>query len=585
MKKIVFISLAVIFTTIPAFAQTTIYVNASAGGNNNGSSWTDAYTSLQSALNTASSGDEIWVAKGTYYPSSAYDLTNTSRYYHFRMINGVGIYGGFAGTETAVNQRTNFGVGESNETILSGDIGTPNDSTDNCYHVFYHPSGINTTAILDGFTITKGNGDGSDPFDDAGGMYNSSSSPTINNCTFISNSSINDGGGMKNVSSSSPVVTNSLFVRNTAPYGAGVFFFQSYAVFNNVTIALNNATASGGGGGIRKVGNSGNTSITFNNCIIWGNTSNTSAYQISSGSSGIITLNYSCYANGTGDVSGTITATNNNITSDPLFVDANNGDYRIDGESPAADAGNNSYNSQTYDIRGNGFSRKLSKTDGSAGTIDMGAYEFKFGSDPMPVELTSFTSTILNNKVKLSWQTATEVNNYGFEIQRLEVRSQNTEWNQIGFVNGYGNSNSPKEYSFIDENITAGTYKYRLKQINNDGTFEYSDVVEVSFSTPDNFTLDQNYPNPFNPTTKIRYTIAPPNLPKGEASVGTSFMKFVTLKVYNELGEEVATLVKEIKQPGSYEVEWNASKFASGVYLYKLTSGNFTETKKMLLMK
>ncbi|MEI7983729.1 MAG: LamG domain-containing protein, partial [Bacteroidota bacterium] len=152
----------------------TIYVNDNASGKNDGTDWTDAYSSLQSALDNAVSSDQIWVAAGTYTPTSAYDLTNTSRYYHFRMIDGVAIYGGFAGTETDVTQRTNFGAGQTNETILSGDLlnndnfdyanggyqGTTGD--DNCYHVIFNINSISpvltNTAILDGFTIKGGNG-------------------------------------------------------------------------------------------------------------------------------------------------------------------------------------------------------------------------------------------------------------------------------------------------------------------------------------------------------------------------------------------------------------------------------------------
>ena len=203
----------------------------------------------------------------------------------------------------------------------------------------------------------------------------------------------------------------------------------------------------------------------------------------------------------------------------------------------------------------------------------------------MPVELVSFTANSVGNNIDLKWKTITEVNNYGFEIQKSEVSSQNSEFETVGFVDGHGNSNSPKEYSFTDESITSGTYKYRLKQINNDGTFEYSDIVEVSISVPENFSLEQNYPNPFNPTTKIRYTIAPANLTKGEASVGTSFMKFVTLKVYNALGEEIAALVNEQKPAGSYEVEFDASELSSGIYFYELTAGSFTATKKLILLR
>lgn len=564
-----------------SFAQTTIYVNASAGGGN-GSSWADAYTSFQSALTAASSGDEIWVAKGTYKPSQDYGLGDESnaRLYHFRMINGVAIYGGFAGSETAVSQRTDYGVGGANETILSGDIGTVSDNSDNCYHVFYHPNslGLDATAILDGFTITLGNANDSfSPHRQGGGMYNDTSSPTIINAIFMSNTSNLVGGGIY-CSSSSPIITNSLFGSNTSSStGGGIYLSQSHPTITNTTVTLNHSTF---GGGMILV-NSSNP--TFNNSIIWGNTAGTNGNQIRA-NSGTATLNYSCYANGANDVTvtgGTVTATNNNITSDPQFVDANNGDYRITGSSPAADAGDNSNNSQTFDIRGAGYSRKLNKTDGTAGTIDMGAYEYQFGDDPLPVELTSFTANVKGVNVALNWETATEVNNYGFEIEKSEFRSQdseekNNEWKKIGFVNGHGNSNSPKFYTFTDNSKLSGSYSYRLKQIDFDGKFEYSPVVEISLMKSLQFALEQNYPNPFNPTTKISFTIP---------SSGNDLSAFTTLKIYDILGREITALVNEKKSAGHYEIDFNASNLSSGIYFYTLSSGNFIQTKKMLVIK
>ena len=215
----------------------------------------------------------------------------------------------------------------------------------------------------------------------------------------------------------------------------------------------------------------------------------------------------------------------------------------------------------------------------------------------IPIELTSFTATVLQNEkaVQLEWSTATETNNSGFEIQRtsplpspyqgegVPTSRDGRGWKKIGFVPGFGTTTEPKSYSFINEDVTTGNYNYRLKQIDFDGTFTYSNEIEVEIDfTPKEFVLYQNYPNPFNPTTKIKYRIplSPPLL-KGESEAGG----FVSLKVYDVLGNEVATLVNENKHAGSYEVEFSAANLANGVYFYKLRVSDFVETKKMILMK
>lgn len=187
---------------------------------------------------------------------------------------------------------------------------------------------------------------------------------------------------------------------------------------------------------------------------------------------------------------------------------------------------------------------------------------------PLPVVLTSFTAIDFKEGVVLEWITATEVNNYGFEIERKE---ENTSWQIIGFVQGHGNSNSPKEYSFTNTPLGGTKFKYRLKQIDFDGTFEYSNEIEVNLQTPLFFLLNQNHPNPFNPNTTIKFSIP--------------HSQFVTLKVYDVLGREVATLVNEEKAPGNYEVKFNGSNLPSGVYCYRLQAGSFSQTKKLLLLK
>ena len=142
-----------------------------------------------------------------------------------------------------------------------------------------------------------------------------------------------------------------------------------------------------------------------------------------------------------------------------------------------------------------------------------GFSEFGIGGasdNALPVELSFFSASIISSSVKLSWQTATEVNNYGFEVERQSHTSTPlslTEWEKLGFVTGNGNSNSPKTYSFVDNKISAGKYSYRLKQIDNNGQFEYSKTIEVDLGAPKKFELSQNYPNPFNPTTTIRFSL------------------------------------------------------------------------------
>ncbi|MCX7876835.1 MAG: T9SS type A sorting domain-containing protein [Melioribacteraceae bacterium] len=189
---------------------------------------------------------------------------------------------------------------------------------------------------------------------------------------------------------------------------------------------------------------------------------------------------------------------------------------------------------------------------------------------PLPVQLTSFTASLYDNKVKLNWSTATEINNYGFNIER---KTENDDWNKIAFVNGNGNSNSPKDYTFVDINPPTGKVFYRLKQIDFDGTYEYSNIVEVDIATPQMFVLEQNYPNPFNPETNISYKI--PN------------ECYVTLKVYDIIGNEISTLVNEFQKSGSYNYKFSTGqlKLTSGIYFYKLQAGHFSQTKKFIIMK
>lgn len=199
-------------------------------------------------------------------------------------------------------------------------------------------------------------------------------------------------------------------------------------------------------------------------------------------------------------------------------------------------------------------------------------------SGPIPVELASFTANISGNSVILNWSTASEVNNMGFEIEKSKVNSQKSNesgWEKIGFVEGKGTTTEIQNYSFKDDlaltrNLSHTLY-YRLKQIDFDGSFTYSNEIEIELTIPVEFTLEQNYPNPFNPSTKISW----------QSPVGSH----QTIKVFDVLGNEIATLVDGYKPAGSYEVEFDASSFSSGVYFYQLKTGDFVQTRKMILIR
>ena len=194
-------------------------------------------------------------------------------------------------------------------------------------------------------------------------------------------------------------------------------------------------------------------------------------------------------------------------------------------------------------------------------------------SGVIPVELSSFTAVGMKNGIQLNWETASETNNLGFDIERSINRK---EFQKIGFVNGKGTTTQKSTYSFIDESAGSAKQYYRLKQIDLDGAFKYSSTVEVDLSVPETFSLSQNYPNPFNPATTL--------------SFGLPVESEITLAIYNSLGELVNVAAKGIYQAGNYSVNFNASDLTSGIYYYNLkavgTNGNeFVKTAKMLLMK
>jgi len=204
-------------------------------------------------------------------------------------------------------------------------------------------------------------------------------------------------------------------------------------------------------------------------------------------------------------------------------------------------------------------------------------------SSIIPVELVSFNANVNDNTVQLFWNTATETNNTGFEVERRSLSPTHSlkevafgEWNNVAFISGNGTTTELQSYSFEDEELVTGKYQYRLKQIDFDGSYSYSNVVEIEILNPNKFKLEQNYPNPFNPGTTISYQIPTASN--------------VSLKIYDVLGKEIATLVDEYKPAGNFEVEFfvgqdSSPDIASGVYFYELKAGSFIQTRKMILLQ
>jgi hypothetical protein len=315
-------------------------------------------------------------------------------------------------------------------------------------------------------------------------MFNfSSSSPTITNSTFANNYASHGGGGMCNSSSSSPTITNSTFTNNFANVdGGGMYNYDSSPNITNSTFTNNNANSVGGG---MYNSSSSSSSPTITNCIFWDNTQNsnnsTAGADIHDNNSTptvtyCLTQANSTYSSGTGIVN----------NQNPLFVDAANEDYRVHLGSPAIDVGDDvsgsSTNTTTLDLAGNPRFN---------GIIDIGAYESD--GTVLPVELLYFDGYATENGNLLNWETASEENNKGFEIQR----SANGEnWETLDFVAGAGRTLENQTYDYLDEQPINNANYYRLKQMDIDEAYEYSNIVLIDNQLPMDNSIFNIYPNP-----------------------------------------------------------------------------------------
>ena len=592
MRQLFSIIIITLLVTAVLSAQTEYYVSTSGSDATGTGSSSSPWATLQHAIDNVASpstANIIHVAGGTYT-----ETVSINRSFTNLTISG-------AGAESTIIQAASTSSTASNRvfTIADGQtislIGitirygkTPSNQ---------HGGGVyNGTGAL---TVTNCSFIDNEAASFGGGIYNKGTA-AVSNSTFSGNSSFDCGGGYAADDGTKDEITNCTFIDNNSNNGAGIFLNSfsspatSYFVTNCSVVGNATPSGSGEGGGIYIMGGT----LSIKNTILANNQASGSdndfytyqaadvtdnGYNIVEVVSSISNENNGYSFSATGDLTGTSLTLN--ISSTLGNNNTNNGTQtlKLTSGSVAINAGNSSANGTvsvpTQDQRGANRN----------GTTDIGAYEFYDNSGSTPVTLYSFSADVIRSFVKLNWKTATEVNNYGFAIERQNVTriagNLSDKWETIGFVEGHGNSNSPKEYSFTDENCPSGSIQYRLKQIDIDGNFEYSEIAEVEVGAPVKFELSQNYPNPFNPTTTISYVIARSGATRQSPELS------VQLTVYDILGREVATLVNKKQAPGKYSVQFDASKFGSGIYIVSLRAfsndgGNsLTKSIKILLVK
>lgn len=590
----------------PALKADIIYVDASATGLDDGTSWEDAFTDLQNGLDAATgAGDQIWVATGTYHPSVEVGGTG-ERYRSFSLRNGVALYGGFAGGEEALDERDP----ELHPTTLSGDIGVPDDASDNCYHVFHHPDGSNLdeTAVLDGFIVTAGRADGSGGDSHrGGGMYNEDASPTIANCVFLANRASaaysSDGGAVCNYYAS-PRFESCAFVDNLCgQYGGAIanLWFAS-PVIVDCTFSGNHAGLDGSANGFAGAMYCyGTCDPLVSGCTFEQNSANydggavghdgsAGAYYVNCRFSGNVAVLYGGAAYNRGGATSTYVQ---------CIFDQNQG--------TAANAhGGAMYNYNASPTIGN-----CVLYGNESGCVGDGIYNYQY-SDPVITNCIILGADgIYSGGGSEPTVTYCAIEQGGFE---------DPEWHNIAAdplladpaggdyhltegspcIDAGSNDALPSDAADIDgdediaEPIPLDYFADERRQdvpgvpdtgqgaapIVDIGIHEYSDTevaVPSTPGTPEEAALHPNRPNPFNPRTTISYATAEP------ASV--------TLRVFDTAGRLVDVLVEAETMPaGTHTATWTGRDargraMPSGIYFCRLETGGQVETRRMALIR
>ncbi len=597
----IFLAAFILFAAFIPVNAGTIFVHETATGANNGSSWTDAYTNLQSGLGVAIPGDEIWVATGTYKPAPGSVRTGT-----FLLLNDVSLYGGFAGYETLVGQRD----WDANVAVLSGDIGVGGVSTDNSYHVVTG-SWTNSTAILDGFMVIGGRADvyphhtGGGMYNDAGsptirnvvfkdcyashsggGMRNDASSPTLLSVTFLNNYSDTDGGGMYNYRYSNVILTNVTFADNTAfEYGGGMYNDDSHPVLNHVTFQGNSCigTPALGGGMYNVTGSRPElTDVTFA-----GNSAEHGGGLCSFGNSAPALVRV-VFSQNTAWRGGGMYSD----TSDPTLVNVLFWENEATGTNAFGGGMFNRDNSP--ELVNVTFSGNVAD-DGSGGGIS------NLNSTPVITNVILWGNTAVTSGNEINNVSSTPVISYSL-IENCGVSGG--AWDASLGTNGGNNldtdpsfkdtatgnlriwSSSPAVEAGDNAAVPAGITtdldgNARIFGMHVDiGAYEVqcipTGIGDDPASMPQGPLFRSIYPNPFNPSVIIEFELAQ--------------RKPVRMSIYDAGGRLVRDLVDEIRDPGPHQVIWNGrdkanTAVSSGIYFVRFESDGLVATKKVVLLK
>jgi len=633
--------------SVPAIAL--YYVDSSATGTNDGSSWTNAFSNLQEALNTAYNGDQIWVAAGTYFPYSeemgetassgkngkTMSPAITPRDYYFEIPSGVAVYGGFNGTETALDERDNI---KGNPTILSGDIQQDNIYTNNSYNVVVIEDADSTT-ILDGFTIKHGYADGS-PYSNkmcGGGLTVRNSEPKVHNCTITDNYAELTGSGLQisaedynesieinpefyncyitnnynvggiQIRAASQDVNNPTFINcvisgNYSKGTGGGIKMESHTD-QSCRLTIINSTISGNrakwtGGGIYHHANaSGVFYVELVNTILWYNSDNYDGYEIYLGEDCTFIIKNCILKGGLEGISAdNIAFAYYSLRSDdPIFYSpidpagapTEEGNYRLDYGTPVKNAG----------IEIQGITPDFDIAGVARDTIDIGAYEFKgaLASNQFPDFEVEVGEHFMNTQIPLRniFFVPNDANAPIIKSLELIEDSVTARYccccsvdtlifgginNDILYLNyfkhadGFGTVTLKGEWNGYTKYVE---FDVEVVSVIPGDTINYDgDTTSLALEEellPTEFHLSQNYPNPFNPTTLIPFSL-PESAP-------------VTLTIYDLNGKIVKTLIAGQLNAGYHKFEIDATKFSTGIYFYRLQAGSFSDIKKMTIIK